>query len=256
MYPPWIFLNYDWIETLLKTILDQGSYHPAGVKMLTDYYIHLSEEYEYDPFFTGSETAVKALSKAHPDVPEIFRDLPDWDFAQKDEDESEEAFQHLYEKYYHIVDQMGSYDELDILGEELTKALNFSDQNLIDIGGRKRKYLAITCPLFNQWSEKKKECYWPIDITYTKNQGANAASESSDLNRGWKIEIFIDLNLVPHEFQEDIRSMIQKETVRVKPRYNRINAQTFTLKPTNEELIAAFRQRYNQLQRWEQNLVE
>jgi len=255
MYPPWISLNYDWIKTLLKTVLDHGSCHPAGAKMLTDYYIHLSEDYEYDPFFTGSETAIKALSKAHPDVPEIFSDLPDWDFAQKDEDKSEEAFQHLYDKYYYIIDQMDSYDELDILGEELSKALNFSGHNLIDIGGRKRKYLAITCPLFKQWSEKNKEGYWPIFITYTQNQGANAASESSDSNPVWKIEIFIDLNLVPHEFQEDMRSMIQKETERVKPRYNRIKTQTFTVKPTNEDLIAAFRQRYNQLLRWGQNIV-
>ncbi|MBI9092264.1 MAG: PD-(D/E)XK nuclease family protein [Desulfobacterium sp.] len=251
---PWIFLNYDWIERLLKTVVNQQICHPCAARIIKDYYLYLSCNYEYDPFFKGSKQAIKKLSKAHPDIPQIFAGLPEYDLEASEKDSYVLKLQKLFQKYHLIIDEMADYDAMDFLGEHLVEKLNI-DQDCIDTKISKTKTLLyVTRPLFDRWADENEDGYWPINIEYSQPQKASFSLEEAEQEQCFEICIFIDLAIVPEKYRPAAELFIKIRNKRLKPRNNCIEIQTFTSQPSDTDIVEAFRKRHMVLSDLEKEL--
>ena len=128
-------MNYDWIKKLLKSVITQKSYSDYTEKILKDYYIFITDDYNFEPYYSVCNDPIKQLSRNHRALLRQLREaksdrhkgalIKGLEFEQIEELCSRETkknsiyrkLYNLYNKYWGILDEMENYSFHDLLGQ-------------------------------------------------------------------------------------------------------------------------------------------
>jgi len=257
----WILLNYDWIKRLLKSVIAQNSHSECTGKILKDYYIFITEDYNFDPYYTVCEDPIKLLSRNNRPLLRVLREaksdkhngtlVKDLELEQTLELCSRETKKNstyrklysLYDKYWAILDEMEDYSFHDLLGESIQKELEI-DESLIEIDS---DYVLITHKIIDELGTDDE---WPIYLEYIEKKGQD--------KEHFKFHMFFDLASLPEIYVDKVKEFIKvnlpNDNQRINPRYTKLFNFHFDEKPEIEDVIPLFVNRYKQISKLAESL--
>ena len=226
----WIILNYDWIKKLLKSVITQKSYSDYTEKILKDYYIFITDDYNFEPYYSVCNDPIKQLSRNHRALLRQLREaksdrhkgalIKGLEFEQIEELCSRETkknsiyrkLYNLYNKYWGILDEMENYSFHDLLGDSLQKELAI-DESLIEIDSY---YVAVTHKVI---AGLRNDHEWPIYLEFYEN--------TRNGNDHFEFYIYFDLSYIPDNYIERVKRFIKENSPnsdhRINRRYNKLS---------------------------------
>jgi hypothetical protein len=238
----WVIMNYDWIGSFVKTMIDQGNLNPTINKFVRDYYIFLSPDYKYDSFYSDSIEIVKKLSEEHRELLKSLFDAKGKEFFHGHiESIMDSKIQNgkknlycFYQKYSGLLSQMNEYSLMDLISESVQYSLDLEDE-FIDY---ESNYVSLVNSEIASWNSE----YWPICLTYFENR-----KNKEDVNR--KIYIEIDFKYIPKSKLNKVKQIMQsKHSVKkFKPRNNIIPLETIEDELTVTEITGKLKKHYTLL---------
>ena len=256
---PWIFLNYDWISNLLEIILKNKLCNPFAHKIINDIYVDISEELETEEFYYDCQNAMKKLSRSHRDLIELInykkyknKLLKTLNFEdtlilkRNNKNKKEEAqllkLHNIYRNYKDVIDYMSEYTEFDLIGEKLSNELKI-DSKLVECDD---SYISVTHKFFDDLTEKNN--HWPIWVQYSEKR---KIIDKNHLNNQYIRKIFIEFDLKAFQGDQEIliRKYISEQNSKLNPRYNKIKVKNFSERPSDDDFVIEFRNRYIELQK-------
>jgi hypothetical protein len=248
----WIATNYGWIQSSLKSILEQNNCNTTTEKILRDYYVHMSEDYDSDPYTFKISDAIKELGRKYH---ELLRELQkdkyqsikkmNFEDIEKDKNLIHRKIYFMYKKYEYILDYMEYYSALDLLGDAIQEELKVEDDH-IDIYN---KGLSIIHPRFARWDNDNE--WAPIDVTFKNKSFKNTNGDGEESSYKAQVFVYIDIAEVPEIHKNKVLEFIQKESrkKKINPRHNYIYIKDFKDKPKEEEIVEKMKEGYDKLQK-------
>jgi hypothetical protein len=260
----WIVTNYNWVKIFIKSILDQNILNNHVEKILKDYYINISEDYGFDPYYSSCKESIKRLSRDHSELLDILKTetakkynklIKDVLFEEIEElckNKRNDAYRKiftLYKKYSDILDDMEEYSFYDFIAESVQKELKLKDE-LVEI---ESKYLAITHPDLAEWEDENEG--WPIFIRFEEY--------THEDQKKYELYIYIDLGIVPEGYEKKVEKFIRdylENDQSINRRYNRIKKELFEERPKGKEelklIVDSFVKQYKILSKFvDKNLL-
>ena len=125
----WISLNYDWLQSALKQLIDRDAI-PAGVEyVLKGYYEYLSDDYSSNPYHSGPEKHLAAIARKHQNLLKFMRKHKN-ELAKQDIKRLLKVEDHLYLLYWqHPSFFWGLFDYTgwEYIGERLEQEIGDKD---------------------------------------------------------------------------------------------------------------------------------
>jgi hypothetical protein len=249
----WIATNYEWIQNFLKSKLEKKDYNPSAEKLLRDYYVYISEDYDSDPFTYQVNKTIRELSREHKDLLKAlkteYHSVKNKQFEEIETHKTtiQTKVYYLYKLYGWILDYMEDYTEQELIAEIVKKELNIKNEYLYIYSDS----IAITHPKLV--GHKKDDGAPAIDVTFKQEESINLGEDNGNISDKAQVYIYIDINRIPDEYLDKVIEFILKETEQTKinraRRHYSINIKDFTDKPKDEEIVKKMRVGYDKLEK-------
>ena len=234
----WLYSDYSWITNTLSSILNKGILSTDNEKILKDYYIKLTENYDIDGVFSKYEKHMVRLAKHHADffseLKDIREDLLDLTITDKlnNINETKKTQTDLVltlEQHFTIFNTLLEYSEF----EWLEKALKKTNKNYLF--HLKDDTLLAT---LKQWEElcEDNNSYWPVTLRVEKD---------CDETGTYKFIIYLDKNDIKNEYKDKLVHLAKQYG---KEKYN-TNSKNITISNgvNPENLLNTYKNELNKL---------